>query len=194
MALTRNLLKGMGLTKEQEDSIIEEHLAVVDALKADVQKNQEAADSLATVQRELDELKQGGWEQKAKDFEKKFNDLVAENQTRADHQAKEAAYRDLLKSAGVSEKRLESVLKVSNVDGVELEGGKIKNADQLAETVKQEWADFITTTETNGANTATPPETAPTKTYTAVDIRNMTPAEINQNWDAVKASISRGDS
>jgi hypothetical protein len=60
--------------------------------------------------------------------------------------------------------------------------------------VKQEWADFITTTETNGASTATPPETAPTKTYTAADIRNMTPAEINQNWDAVKASISRGDS
>ena len=38
MALTRKLLKGMGLTDEQVDTIIEAHTDTVDGLKADVSK------------------------------------------------------------------------------------------------------------------------------------------------------------
>ena len=35
--------------------------------------------------------------------------------------------------------------------------GKIKDAEKHTETVKTEWADFIETTTTKGANTANPP-------------------------------------
>ena len=38
MALTRKLLKGMGLTDEQVDTIIEAHTDTVDGLKAEVAK------------------------------------------------------------------------------------------------------------------------------------------------------------
>lgn len=38
MALTRKLLKGMGLTDEQVDTIIEAHTDTVDGLKADIGK------------------------------------------------------------------------------------------------------------------------------------------------------------
>ena len=36
MALTRKLLKGMGLTEEQMDTIIEAHTDTVDGLKSDL--------------------------------------------------------------------------------------------------------------------------------------------------------------
>ena len=38
MAITRKLLKGMGLTEEQQDTIIEAHTDTVNGLKADVER------------------------------------------------------------------------------------------------------------------------------------------------------------
>ena len=35
--------------------------------------------------------------------------------------------------------------------------GKFKDSDKILENIKNEWADFITTKETHGADTATPP-------------------------------------
>ena len=67
-------------------------------------------------------------------------------------------YRNLLKETGVSEKRLAAVLRVTNLDDVEFdEEGKLKETDRLKENIRKEWGDFITTTETKGADTETPP-------------------------------------
>ncbi len=47
---------------------------------------------------------------------------------------------------------------MSDVDGVELdEKGAIKGAADLKKSIKSEWADFITTTQTRGAAPANPP-------------------------------------
>jgi hypothetical protein len=47
---------------------------------------------------------------------------------------------------------------VTKLDSGELEkDGKIKDADKQTETVKAEWADFVETTSTQGADNATPP-------------------------------------
>ena len=51
MALTRKLLKGMGLTNEQVDTIIEAHTDTVDGLKADVSKYKSDAESLQALKR-----------------------------------------------------------------------------------------------------------------------------------------------
>ena len=60
MALTRKLLKGMGLTDEQVDTIIEAHTDTVDGLKADVDKYKADAEKLPGVQKQLDDLKAAG--------------------------------------------------------------------------------------------------------------------------------------
>ncbi len=76
------------------------------------------------------------------------------------HQKKEAAYTALLKEAGVSEKRLATVLKMSAgvIDTLELdEHGKAVGADKMMEDIKSEWADFIETIEIRGGDTAFPP-------------------------------------
>ena len=89
-----------------------------------------------------------------KEYDDYKADIVAKN-TRTE---KENAFRELLKSVGVSEKRISAIVKVSDIDGLELDkDGKIKDADKHTETVKKEWADFIETTTTQGASTATPP-------------------------------------
>ena len=60
MALTRKLLKGMGLTEEQMDTIIEAHTDTVDGLKTDLARYKEDAEKLPGVQAELENLKAKG--------------------------------------------------------------------------------------------------------------------------------------
>ena len=164
MALTRKLLKGMGLTEEQVDTIIEAHSETVDGLKEDINKYKSNAEKLPTVQRELDDLKaagDGGYKQKYEDEKKAFEDYKTAQTAKETKQAKEKAYTEFLKSVGVSEKRIPSIIKVTDLNAVELEGDKVKDADKLTETVKTEWADFIETSNTDGANTNTPPANNP---------------------------------
>jgi hypothetical protein len=160
MALTRKLLKGMGLTDEQVDTIIEAHTDTVDGLKADIAKYEGDAKKLPGVQKELDDLKaagDGGYKEKYEKEKKAFEDFKNEQTAKETKKAKENAYRELLKAAGVSEKRIPAILKVTDLNSVELDGDKVKDAEKLTETVKADWADFIESSNTSGANTNTPP-------------------------------------
>lgn len=156
MALTRKSLKAMGLTDEQVDSIIEMHTETVDGLK----QYKADAEKLASVQKELDDLKakgDDGYKEKYEKEHKAFEDFKNEQTAKETRAAKEKAYRELLISAGISEKRIDSVLKVSDLEKVELEDGKIKGADELSKSIKTEWADFIVNTQIKGADTHNPP-------------------------------------
>jgi hypothetical protein len=161
MALTRKSLKAMGITDEQVESIIEMHTETVDALKADVQKYRTDAEELTSVKKELDDLRQSGGDWKAK-YEKEHADFDAykgEQTAKETRAAKDKAYRALLAEAGIPEKRLDTILKVTNLDGIELDAdGKIKDAAKHTETVKSEYSDFIVTTAERGAPVATPPD------------------------------------
>ena len=165
MALTRKFLSALGIDADKIDEIIVAHTESIDGLKDELAKVKKEADKLPGVQKELDELKAAA-EQNGKDpYKVKYDALkedfeaykkeVTDKETKA---SKTAAYRELLKEAGISEKRLDAVLRVSDVDSVELDkDGKIKGADKLKDTIKEEWADFIAKEFTKGAPTATPP-------------------------------------
>ena len=164
MALTRKLLKGMGLTDEQVDTIIEAHTDTVDGLKSDINKYKGDAEKLPGVQKELNDLKaagDGGYKEKYEKEHKAFEDFKTAQTAKETRQAKETAYRAFLKTVGVSEKRIPAIMKVTDLDGLEMDGDKFKDADKLTETVKTEWADFIETNNTSGANTNTPPVNNP---------------------------------
>ena len=48
--------------------------------------------------------------------------------------------------------------KITDIDVLEFDGeGKIKNEGELLNGIKEEWSDFIVTTSSKGAETATPP-------------------------------------
>ena len=199
MSLTRKLLKGMGLTDEQVDTIIEAHTDTVDGLKEQVKTYKADAEKLPNVQKELDELKaagDGGWEEKAKDFEKKYNDLVAENKNKETKAAKESAAKAFFESKGITGNSLEIAMRGSSAEiaALDLDGEKIKDSSALDALVNGTFKALVSTTTTKGANISNPPVSTPNKAYSADDIRKMSPAEINKNWDSIKASLNgKGD-
>lgn len=165
MALTRKMLKAMGIDEEKIEQIIEAHTETVDALKADAEKNSDAAKKLDGVQKELDDAKKDLEEFKKDSYKVKYDAIKEEFEgykkdikNKETHSAKEKVARELLKKAGISEKRIDSVIKVTSVDEIELdENGNAKDEGKLIEGYKTEWADFVVTTDTKGADPAKPP-------------------------------------
>ena len=167
MAFTRKFLSAMGIEADKVDEIINAHIEVVDGLKEERDNFKKDADKLADVQKQLDKAndklaKNGEGKTVSKEdydkLKKEYDDYKADITAKTTRTEKENAFRELLKSAGVSEKRLNAIIKVSDIDGLELDkDGKIKDADKHTETIKSEWADFIETTSTKGAITANPP-------------------------------------
>lgn len=161
MAFTRKYLAALGIEADKVDEIITAHAEVVDALKADRDKYKADAEKLEGVQKEVDDLKAKNgddWKGKYEQVKKDFDEFKTATTNKEVRQKKAEAYRQLLKEAGVSEKRLESVLRVSDIDGIELDdAGKIKDAKNRTESIKTEWADFIQTEQKKGADTNTPP-------------------------------------
>lgn len=162
MALTRKMLKGMGLTEEQIDTIIEAHTDTVNALKDERDQYKEDAGKLPDVQKELEDLKKKageGFEQKYNDLQKEYEDYKKEQLDKANRAAVSDAYKEMLKEAGVSEKRIPAVMRVADLSGVKLDkDGNIKDKDKLVESVKEEWSDFIQAKGAKGADTKTPPD------------------------------------
>ena len=161
MALSRKLLKGMGLTDEQVDTIIEAHTDTVDGLKADVSKYKTDAEKLSDVQKELDELKakgDDGWKEKYDNLKGEFDKYKTDVQEKETHNKKVEAYRSILKDANLSEKGIEKAIKYAEWDKIELgEDGKLKGANDHIKAAREEWAEYVTTTTTTGAKTSTPP-------------------------------------
>lgn len=195
MALTRKSLKAMGLTDEQVDSIIEMHTDTVDGLKADISKYKGDAEKLPTVQKELDDLKAAGdggfkekFEKEHSDFEN-FKKTIQEKETKA---AKESAAKAFFESKGITGNSLEIAMRGSSAEiaALDIDGEKIKDSSALDALVNGTFKALVSTTTTKGANIPNPPITTPNKAYSADDIRKMSPAEINKNWDSIKASLN----
>lgn len=176
MALSRRMLSAMGLEADKIEQIIEAHTETVSGLKQqiadlgdDLAKAKESgtADSerLKDVQKELDTLKaqvaEDAKSREGKDYDalkKEFDDYKADIQAKAVKSAKEKAFRDLLSDMKVSDKGVSLILKYQGVNGIELdEDGKLKDAPALRKAVKEDWSDYISTVETKGADTKTPP-------------------------------------
>ena len=163
MSLTRKKLKAFGLTEEQVESVIEEHIETVKALQDDVATYKAEADKLPGVQKELDDLKKSGGDDYKKRYEDEhsaFESYKSEISAKETKAAKERAFREILKAAKVSEKRIDTVVKASAsvIDKIELdESGNAKNSDTLKTDAEKEWSDFIITETHRGADVGKPP-------------------------------------
>jgi FtsZ-binding cell division protein ZapB len=164
MALTRKMLAAMDIPAEKIDEIITAHTETVNAikeerdqLKADSETLKTAEKDLAKANEELEKFRAGDWEKKYNDLKGEYDTFKTDTETKAIKTAKESAYRKLLLDAGVSDKRIASILRVSDVDSIKIDkDGKIEDAEKLTESVKSEWADFIVTKQEQGANTPKP--------------------------------------
>lgn len=126
-----------------------------------------------------------------KDYDKLKSDFDAyksEVSTKTTRDKKEKAAREILKEAGIPEKRRDAILKVFDVDGIEFNAdGKVKDAEKRVESVKTEWADFIPTVERVGADIADPPSNKGDKKtkedIMAIKDRTERRSEIAQHMD-----------
>lgn len=162
MALTRKLLKGMGLTDEQVDTIIEAHTDTVDGLKADVSKYKADAEKLSGVQKELDDLKaagDGGYQEKYEKEHKDFEDFKANITAKESKAAKEKAVRAYFESKNITGANLDLAMRGCGEEmaALELDGEKIKDTKSLDALVDGTYKGLVSTTQTKGANPATPP-------------------------------------
>lgn len=160
MSLTRKMLKGMGLTEEQVDSIIEEHTAVTDALKEQVNQYKKDAEGYQTAKKELEDLKSGGddWKEKYEAEHKAFEEFKQETEASAERAKVQDAYRALLKAQNVSEKRIDKIIKLTDLDALKLtKEGRIANEEKVAEDIRNEWSDFIVSQSDRGTDVDTPP-------------------------------------
>ena len=165
MALTRKMLKAMGIEDEKIDQIIEAHTETTESLKAERDKAKSEAEKVSDLQSQLEKANEqikaagdDGYKAKYEAIKEEFDGFKKDIETQKAAKLKSDAYEQLLKDAGVSEKRIASVLKVSDLANIELDAdGKIKNADKLTENIKSEWSDFIQTSSTQGADVANPP-------------------------------------
>ena len=163
LALTRKFLEGMGIEEKQVESIIEAHSDTVNGLKADRDKYKEQAAKVPDLQKQLEDAQAASngddeWEQKYHDEQQAFEDFKAQIQTERADAEKAQAYRGMLMAAGIDPKRIDAIMKVTDLSEVEMEDGKLKDQGKLEESAKEEWADFVLKQFTKGSNPATPPE------------------------------------
>ena len=110
---------------------------------------QTAEDNVATAEK---------WKTKYEGIKQELADYKKSVQAKETRAQKTEAYKTLLKEIGVNDKRIDAILKVTDFDGMEMDAeGKLKDAAELKKSAKAEWSDFIVTTHTQGAQTATPP-------------------------------------
>ncbi len=169
MALTRKMLRAMGIEDEKADEIIEAHAETVDALKqkaADAGRGGEEAEGLRKqveqLKADLAKAKEAGdpdgFKSKYEDEHKAFEDYKAQVAAKDADRTKRSLYRKLLAETGVDPKRLDAVMRVADLSKVEVNDGAIQGAEELEKGIREDWADFIPTTSTRGAEPATPPK------------------------------------
>lgn len=165
MALTRKLLKGMGLTDEQVDTIIEAHTDTVDGLKDLIATYKADAEKLPGVQKELDDLKKeggdGGFKDKYEKEKKDFQDYKAGIEAKESAAAKEKAARAYFESKGIPAESMALVIRgaKAEISGLELDGEKIKDSKALDDLLSGDYKGLIGKETKTGTNTQTPPAT-----------------------------------
>ena len=162
MALTRKLLKGMGLTDEQVDTIIEAHTDTVDGLKADISRYKADAEKLPGVQKQLDDLKAAGDDGYKEKYEKEhsaFETYKADVTAKEAKAAKEKAVRAYFEGKNITGANLELAMRGCGEEmaAIELDGDKIKDTKSLDALVAGTYKGLVSTSRTKGTDTSNPP-------------------------------------
>ena len=157
MALERKTLRA--ILEDETTDTSGKLKKILDVLheETDTLQNQLDEKNAALAKAEKDRDEANGGKQAA---EKALTDYKAQQTQKDTHAAKEAKFRELLKSAGVLDKYADRVVRLSgeDIDKLELDDkGEVKDAKKHTDSLKADWGDFVATTTTTGARVDTPP-------------------------------------
>ncbi len=163
MALTRKMLKAMGIDDEKIDQIIEAHTETVDALKDERDKYREDAEKLPDVQKKLDTALKASsgdesFEAKYNALKKDFEEYKGEVTAKETKGAKVTALKGLLKKVGVLDKCIDNVVDITNLDDIKLDkDGNIVDTDKHEKSFREKWSGLIVTEGEKKPTPETPP-------------------------------------
>ncbi len=191
MALTRKMLKALGLSEETIETIIEGHVESVGTLTKERDDYKAKAETLDAVTKERDAYKaQAEKSGDAAKVQADFDAYKAGVEKRELNARKRTALDDVFRKAGVARDTFRNtMLKAWDMDAVELdESGAIKDIDGINAAVQKDYADFIATSEDKPLPPNNPPAGGGQK-FTVADIKKMSPEEINKNWEAISQAL-----
>ena len=141
---------------EKVEEIMGGHVSITSPLKDERDSNAEKA---ADLQKELDGIKGGeDYKSKYEEVNKAFEDFKKKTAEDAEAAKVRAAYRKLLIEEKIGEKRLDSIMKVTDFSKMKLDReGNLSGEEELRKNIGEEWGEFKTTVTERGAKVETPP-------------------------------------
>lgn len=195
--LSMQFLSAMGIEDDKGQQICERHKEVLKEVITERDKYKEEAEKLQDVQKQLDELKKKQSEDDPSELEKVKKDLAdktaefdkykSEVEAKEIKAKKETTYRKLLKDAGISEKRIDVIVKASpsEIESIAFDKeGNVKDSDKIIAGLQETWADFRVTEQQKGADVQTPPANnggSPAKPTRAAELFKKHAAEMYGN-------------
>lgn len=166
MALTRKLLKSLGLEDAAIDTIIDAHAETTEALKKERDEAKAEAAKVDALTKQLNEanekLAKAG---DAAKVQKAFDDYKAEVEAEKKTAKTAADVQELLKEAGISRESFRTAV-AKSFDAAKIayaDDGSISNRAELVQGIKTDFADFVATTTSAGTPPAAPPSGNPGK-------------------------------
>lgn len=200
----------MSISDENIELIISAHSETVDALKqfkadserlkeleAEYKKKSEELENvsagLAEAQAKLAEGTSIGeeWKSRFESLDKEFEGYRNTVEKESLIRRKKAAMTALLKECGVSERCIDPIIRVTDLDALELsEEGKPISPEEAKSEIMEAWGAFVPKTYTVGAVVADPPKESGGKIFTREDLLKMSPREINDNYEKIINDLS----
>ena len=154
MAFTREYIRKLAkeceveLPKDFINGLIEAHIEARDAYAEEQAKKQ--PETMPVNVKDSEEYKK---------LEKEFNDYKGEVEKKNARATKEQAVRAYFESKGIKGKNLDIAIRGSRseIDGVELDGDKIKDSTALDALISGDFAGLVSKTNRTGAKTENPP-------------------------------------
>lgn len=188
MAFTRKYLKTIGIEEEQIPQIIEAHLEVVNSIKEELTQKDERIKELENAHKKMGELEKQSEElEKLKaDYEKEkkaFADYKADVENKEANATKEKLSRAYFENKGITGKGLDIALKASKseISGLEIEDGKIKDAKILDDLFENSLKSLVVSTNVDGTTIPNPPDNKPTKYTDKKEIMKIKDTTERQN-------------
>lgn len=171
--------------------ILDGHVATIEALKEERDSLKKEIEQNKADLEEYEKLKKNNGDIEA--LRKEYDDYKAKVEADKTWTKKESAYRVTLKKAGISEKRIDTIVKCSReeIEGIEFdEEDNVKDEEAIIERNKTNWSDFVENIHTEGVKTPNPPSNGGTKTtMTKEQIRAIPDAQARQKAMIENASL-----
>lgn len=158
MALTRKFLKALGIEEDKIEEIIIAHAESVDGIKAKYTDYDDIKSALDDITKERDTLKSRVDTDDSSEIIEKLKKQIKEYADKEQLSVKTSLVKELIKKAGIDEKRVDTILRVTDLDKLTVKDGAVVDSETFVENIKSEYPEFIAKVGNEPHIPNTPPE------------------------------------